>query len=114
MSPLQSAKLWLVDHVHLAKDALHIYVALLLFLGTALLFKWPIRSWKPWAVVLAAALAGEAWDLRDSLVYGTAIDLSANFKDIWNTLFWPTALLILARTTRIFERGAVPGSGEGT
>lgn len=114
MSPLQSAKLWLADHVHLAKDALHIYVALLLFLGTALLFKWPIRSWKPWAVVLAAALAGEAWDLRDSLVYGTAIDLSANFKDIWNTLFWPTALLILARTTRIFERGAVPGSGDGT
>jgi hypothetical protein len=112
VSPLQSAKLWLVDHVHLAKDALHIYVALLLFLGSALLFKWPIRSWKPWAVVLAAALIGEAWDLRDSLAYATPIDLSANFKDIWNTLFWPTALLILARTTQVFVRGAAIDPGE--
>jgi hypothetical protein len=39
------------------------------------------------------------------VTYGTSIDLTANLKDIWNTLFWPTALLILARTTRIFERG---------
>ena len=60
MSPLQTVKYWLIQHFDLAKDALHIYVALLLFFGSALLFRWPVRSWKPWAIVLAAALIGEA------------------------------------------------------
>ncbi len=105
MSPLQTVKFWIVHHLSLAKDALHIYVGLALFLGSALAFRWPLRSWKPWAVVLAAALAGEAWDLRDSLVYHTRVDLSGNWKDIWNTMFWPSAILILARTTSLFDRG---------
>ena len=103
MSPLQSAKFWLVQHLSLAKDALHIYVGLALFLGSALLFRWPLRSWKPWAVALAAALLGEAWDLRDSGVYHTRVNLWANWKDVWNTMFWPSALLLLARFTGLFS-----------
>lgn len=104
MSPLQSVKLWLVGHVGLAKDALHIYVALALFFGTALLFKWPVRSWKPLAVVIAAALIGEVWDLRDSAVYGTSVDLWGNWRDVWNTSFWPAAIVGLARCTALFDR----------
>jgi hypothetical protein len=103
MSALQTVKLWFVGHIHLAKDALHIYVGLTLFLCAALVFRGGVRSWKPWLVVLVAALAGELWDLRDSLTYRTRIDLWANWKDVWNTLFWPTVLLILARTTRLFR-----------
>lgn len=105
MSPLQQAKLFLANHVHLAKDALHIYVALILFLGSAALFRWPLKSWKPWLVVAVAALAGEVWDLRDSLVYRTPIMLSENGKDILNTLFWPTVLMLLARGTKVLRRG---------
>lgn len=105
MSPLQQAKFFIVDHAHLAKDALHIYVALILFLGSAALFRWPLKSWRPWLVVLAAALAGEAWDLRDSLVYHTRIELGGNLKDVLNTLFWPTILMLLARGTRVLKRG---------
>jgi hypothetical protein len=105
MSPLQQAKLFIGDHVHLAKDALHIYVALALFLGSAMLFRWPLKSWRPWLVVLAAALIGEAWDLRDSLVYHTPIELGGNLKDVQNTLFWPTVLVLLARGTRVLKRG---------
>jgi hypothetical protein len=104
VSPFQTAKLWLVGHLDLAKDALHIYVALTLFFGAALLFRWPLRSWKPWLVVLAAALIGEGWDLRDSLVYHTRILPWANVKDVINTIFWPSVILLLARTTRLFER----------
>jgi len=59
MSALQETKLWLVGHTGLAKDALHIYVALFLCLGSALAFRWRLSSWKPWLVVLAAALIGE-------------------------------------------------------
>ncbi|WP_066794309.1 hypothetical protein [Sphingomonas soli] len=104
MSPLQSAKFWLIDHVHLAKDALHIYVGLLLFFGVALAFRWPVRSWKPLAVVLAAALIGEAWDLRDSVAFDTPINLWANWHDVWNTMFWPCAILLLARFSPAFGR----------
>lgn len=102
MSPLQSTKFWLLQHLGLAKDALHVHVGLLLFVGSALLFRWPIRSWKPWAVAAAGALAGEIWDLRDSMVYHTRIDLWGNFHDLWNTMLWPTLLLVLARTTALF------------
>src|SRR6478736_3984416 len=104
MSPLQTIKLWLVEHVGLSKDALHIYVALALFLGSAALFGWSPRGWKPWSLVLAAALAGEAWDLRDSLAYDNPLDLAGNFHDIWNTLFWPSVIVLLLRTTRLFKR----------
>ena len=105
MSPLQQAKLFLVQHLHLSKDSLHIYVAMSLFLGSAILLRWPLKSWKPWLLVLAAAIAGEAWDLRDSLTYGTRVHLLANLKDVLNTIFWPTVLMLLARHTRVLKRG---------
>ena len=104
MSLLQTVKLWIVGHFGLGKDALHIYVGLLLFLGSAALMRWPLRSWKPWAVVAAAAIVGEAWDLRDSIVHRTPVILAANWHDIWNTLFWPTALMLLARWTPLLRR----------
>jgi hypothetical protein len=102
---LQEAKLWLVVHLGLAKDALHIHIGLLVFLGCALLLRWPLRSWKPWLVALAVTLAGEAWDLADSLRLGARIRLWANWHDVWNTMLWPSAMLLLARTTRLFGGG---------
>ena len=104
MSPLQAAKLWAVAELGLGKDALHIYVGLTLFLTSALLLRWPLRSWRPWLVAAVAALIGEVWDLRDSVVYDTPIRLAANARDIVNTLFWPTVLMLLARWTRVLKR----------
>ena len=101
--PLQQAKLWLMDHTLLARDALHIYVALILFFGAMLLFRWRLGSWRPWVVVLAAALIGEIWDIMDSVVYKQPIAWGGSAKDIWNTMFWPTAIMILARHTTIFR-----------
>lgn len=104
MSSLQDAKLWAVANLGLGKDALHIYVGLGVFLGSAALFRWQLRSWKPWLVVAIAALVGEAWDLFDSVSFDTPIRLGRNAKDIANTLFWPTVLLLLARWTRVLKR----------
>lgn len=105
MSPLQQTKLFIVQNLGLAKDALHIYVAVIVFVGSCLLFRWKATQWKPWCLVLAAALLGEAWDLRDSLVYGTPVRLAANVHDVWNTMLVPTALLLAARYTQVFRRG---------
>jgi hypothetical protein len=103
MSALQTAKFWLI---HLAKDALHIYVGLGVFFLTLLLTRWRPGSWKPLLVVLAVAIAGEVWDLRDSIAFHTRIDVWGNWHDIWNTMFWPTAIMILARFTGLFDQGA--------
>jgi len=104
-SVLQTAKFWLVDSTGLAKDALHVHVGLIVFFAAALLFRWPLRSWKPWAAALAVTLAGEAWDLWDSFHEGRRILLWANWKDVWNTMLWPSAILLLARGTRLFGTG---------
>jgi len=104
MSLLQQAKLVLVTHLGLAKDALHIYVALAIFLGACLLFKWKASEWKPWALVLAAALLGEAWDLRDRVIYDIPVRLAENWKDVWNTMLIPTVLLLATRYSKIFRR----------
>ena len=106
---LQLAKHWLMDHVGLEKDALHIYFALFLLFGSVMLFRWSIRSWKPQALILAFALAGEAWDIRDGLMTRVplVVSLPASIHDIWNTMFWPIAILLLVRFTDVF--GARPG-----
>ena len=104
MSALQAVKGWLVDNVHLAKDALHIYVALLLLFGSALLFGWRLSSWRPWLVVGVAAAGGEIWDVRDRFVDHVPQEFGANWHDLWNTMFWPTVILLLARRTKLFGR----------
>ena len=104
VSTLQHAKLWLVGHTGLAKDALHIHVALILFFGVALVLGWKLSSWRPWLVVLAAALLCEAWDIRDRIADGVRLNLWGDWHDIWNTMFWPTMILLLARHTRVLRR----------
>ena len=104
MSPFQHAKLFLVDTTGLAKDALHIYVALIVFFGSCLLFGWKARQWKPWLLVLLAAVTGEALDLRDQLAGHTALLWHEGAKDLINTLMVPTIILIAARCSRMFKQ----------
>ena len=102
MSEFQQAKMWLAETLHLGKDALHVYVALLVFFGACLLFRWKAWQWNPWLCVLGIALAGEVWDLGDSFVGGARLDFAASLKDLWNTLLVPTLLVLLARYSPVF------------
>lgn len=104
MSAFQDTKIWLVYTLGLSKDALHIYVGMIVYLGTAALFRLPLRDFRPWLAVLLAALAGEAWDIYDTAAIAAPQDYPANWHDIWNTLFWPTAILLLARYTPVIDR----------
>ncbi len=101
---LQTAKLWLMGGTGLAKDALHVHVGLLVFFGAALLLRWPLRSWKPWLAALGVTLLGEAWDIHDRLTVGMRPAPLGHWHDIWNTMLWPSAILLLARSTRVFSR----------
>ena len=100
----QQAKISLVHLVGLPKDALHIYVGMLVFLLAAILFRAPLKSWKPIAAVALAALAGEIWDVIDTVNIGARVVWARNWHDIWNTCFWPFVLFLLARYTRLLKR----------
>jgi len=104
VSGFQQAKVALVQLLGLPKDALHIYVGLAIFLLAAAWLRRPLGSWVPIAAVVAAALAGEAWDLIESRAAGARLHWERNWHDVWNTCFWPAVLFLLARYTRLLSR----------
>jgi len=117
MNPFQQSKFYLVEHLHLARDALHIYVALIVLFGSCALFGWKVHQWRPWLLVLLAAFVGEVLDIRGMAgPFESAIGRE-NVKDILNTMAVPTLLLIAARYTNVFARPranveAARGSGD--
>lgn len=104
MSSFQTAKLLLVEATNLSKDALHIYVGLGVMLLVVIVFKKSLSDWRPIAAVAVASIAGELWDIVDTFSHGGTPRWNANWKDVWNTLFWPTILFGLARFTRVLKR----------
>ena len=85
MSGFQQVKIALGQLLGLPKDALHIYVGLAVFLLAAALLRRPLGSWLPIGAVVAAALAGEIWDLLDTYAAGARLHWDRNWHDVWNT-----------------------------
>lgn len=80
----------------LERDALHIYAAILLQVGSAALLRRSLGSVLPWLVVLAAAVGNEWLDItRDRLFEDW--EQGAAIHDLWNTMLVPTLLALLAR-----------------
>jgi len=110
-SAFQSAKHAMMSLIGISKDALHVYVGLGVMLTAALVLKKPLRSPLPWLLALAAALAGELWDGFDDLRALGRLRWDASLHDILNTIFWPTILLLLARSGLISADAPGPRSG---
>jgi hypothetical protein len=104
VSSFQSAKIFFIHLTGLPRDALHIYVGLAVMLGVALLSGRSLRDPRPIAAVLLVALAGEIWDLLDTSRAGKPLVFGKSWHDLWNTLFWPAVLFLLARYTRLLRR----------
>ena len=104
MSPLQSAKIVVMELTNLSKDALHVYVGMIVMLVVVIGFRKSLSDWRPLAAVALASVAGEVWDVIDTFSHGDTPRWNANWKDVWNTMFWPTILFGLARFTRILKR----------
>lgn len=88
----------------LERDALHIHAALLLYILAMWVFRKNRKSRFPWLVVLGVELANECYDLARASGADPAVALSAAAKDLWNTMLWPTVLLLLGRYTSWFRR----------
>ena len=99
---LQSlAELWigyktrLVEVVGLTNDAMHIHGSILiLFVSAIVLRRRPDSIWC-WLIVFAAELFNEYADLKGVAPGEATIDAAVH--DLYNTMFWPTIILILGR-----------------
>ena len=104
MSTFQIWKTWLVALLGLPRDALHIYVGMIVFLAAAALLRRSLGDWRPIFAVFLVALAGEAWDLIDAWRASEALEWAKGWHDLWNTSLWPLVLHVLARWTRLLRR----------
>jgi hypothetical protein len=90
-------KQWMVDTTGLAKDGLHIHFGLMVFMGVRLLWRWRFGWVVAWLAALAFTLGGEWLDLRGEAIVGAFQPDSEHWHDVWNTMVWPTVLLLLGR-----------------
>lgn len=100
----QSIKLMIVSATGLSKDALHIYAGLSVFIIAAFIHRKGLASLKPWLAVVAIACTAEILDLRDDLASLGYWRLAASLHDVLNTIFWPTVLMIISRSSALFAR----------
>ena len=97
-------KLFIENYTGLERDALHIHAAILLYVVAMAVFRRSRRSRFPWLVVFAAELLNEGHDLSINIPDDPAWAIEGSFKDLWNTMLWPTVLLFVGRYTDWFRR----------
>jgi hypothetical protein len=109
---LQTFKQHMIDATGLGKDALHIYAGLLLFIGVRLVWRrrggWVLG----WLAALAAAVIVEYLDIRAEIVEANLRPDAEHWKDIWNTMFWPSVLLVLGPRLRPRPKLVTEKSGD--
>ena len=92
---LQTFKEFMIDATGLGKDALHIYAGLILFIGVRMIWRRRGGWMLGWLAALTAALLVEYLDIRTELMEINERPDAEHWKDVWNTMFWPTVLLLL-------------------
>lgn len=100
----QGNKVALITHADVSRDALHVYLAVLIFLGACWVLRWKAGSLKPWLLVFLLQSLNELSDMGILTGEGTWAPTWENAKDTINTMIIPTILVISARYTSIFER----------
>ena len=93
-SLFEERKSWLVTASDLSKDALHIYFGLALFMLVRLAWRWRGGWVAAWLAVLVMACSGEFLDMAAEFGNASIQPDAAHWHDIWNTMFWPTVLLV--------------------
>lgn len=90
----------------IAKDALHVYLAFIIQVSAAAIFRRSLASALPWLVVLLFELVNEGLDmwLGEELQL-KRWQLEGAAHDLINTMILPTALLLLCRYAPGLFRG---------
>lgn len=96
-SLFEARKVSVIGATGLDKDALHIYFAMALFLAVRLVWRRRGGWVAAWLAVLVMACGGEWLDLNAEISRSAIQPDAAHWHDIWNTMFWPTVLLLVGR-----------------
>ncbi|MEO7221687.1 MAG: hypothetical protein ABIY37_04375, partial [Devosia sp.] len=78
----------------ISKDALHIHLGLVIFAILFLVFLRSPGSLIPWLGVLAFELVNEAMDMFHWHGGAFSFEIGDSFKDIANTMIWPTIVTL--------------------
>ena len=96
-SLFEARKVSVIAATGLDKDALHVYFGLALFLLVRLGWRWRGGWLAAWLAVFVMACGGEWLDLTAEATHSAIQPDAAHWHDIWNTMFWPTVLLLVGR-----------------
>lgn len=94
---LQLLKLDIIEATGLGKDALHVYAGLAVFVAVRLMWRWRGGWFLAWVAALCLASGIEWLDMRVDAVDSVLEPDAAHWHDLWNTMFWPTMLLLFGR-----------------
>jgi hypothetical protein len=97
-------KIQLSELLGISKDALHIHLGLSIYLIVMLVFRRQLTSWVPWLALLAFEIVNEVMDIFHVHEGVMAFELGDSPKDILNTMFWPTVVLLTARWRQARQR----------
>ena len=89
----------------ISKDALHIHLGLSIYLIVVLVFRRQLTSWVPWLALLAFEIVNEFIDIFHEGVM--EFQLGDSLKDVLNTMFWPTVVLLMARWRQARQRATL-------
>lgn len=92
-----AAKMDVIAATGLAKDALHVHIGLSAFIILRLLWRGRFGWMLAWLGAMAVTLSGEWLDIQNEQLSGAPIDNAAHWHDIWNTMLWPSVLLLIGR-----------------
>jgi len=92
------------DLLGISKDALHIHLGLAIYLIVVVVFRRPLASWVPWLALLGFEIVNEFTDIFHEGVM--RFQVGDSLKDVLNTMFWPTVVLLAARWHRSRRRAA--------
>lgn len=90
-------KTQLSEFLGISKDALHIHIGLIIFLVASLVLRRPLSSWIPWLSLLAFEVVNEFMDAFHMHGGPSRMEIAGSLKDILNTMFWPTMMLLVLR-----------------
>jgi hypothetical protein len=92
----QQLKLVLLDLTGLSRDALHIYAGMAAFVAARLIWRWRGGWMVAWLAALAVAYGAEWLDMQAENDPGSLLKPEPDhWHDIWNTMVWPTVLLLV-------------------
>ena len=89
LSIFETTKTLITSVTHIQRDALHVHVGLVTFLGMAVIFRGERRFRYAWLTLVAVTLLGEAFDTINRLIDGKMPGVRDSAKDVFNTLLWP-------------------------